>query len=130
MDKIKYRDTDQYIAAFPPEVKEGLETLRAAIREAAPESEEVISYNMPAFRLKSVLVYFAAYKNHIGFYPTNNPIKVFKKDLVKYHTSKGAIQFPIDEPLPLALVKRIVKFRVREVMIGKKSLQPAAGSRQ
>jgi uncharacterized protein YdhG (YjbR/CyaY superfamily) len=88
--------------------------LRKTIKEAAPQAEELISYNIPAFKQNGVLVYYAAYKNHIGFYPTSSPMKVFKKELANYKTSKGAIQFPIEKAIPKTLVSRIVKYRVKE----------------
>jgi len=84
------------------------------MREAAPEAVEVISYQMPAFKLNGILVYFAAFKNHIGFYPTSSGIEQFKKELSPYKWSKGAVQFPLDKPIPFALVKKIVIFRVKE----------------
>ncbi|MFY9309138.1 MAG: DUF1801 domain-containing protein [Bacteroidia bacterium] len=114
MEKIQYRSIDEYHSGFPENVQKMMEELRAIIREAAPRASEVISYNMPAFRQYGVLVYYAAYKNHIGFYPTGSPIRVFKDELVKYKTSKGAIQFPIDSRIPKTLVKKIVKYRVLE----------------
>jgi uncharacterized protein YdhG (YjbR/CyaY superfamily) len=88
--------------------------MRQAIREAAPEAEETISYRMPAFRLKGILVYFAAFKNHIGFYPTSSAIEVFKEKLSDYEISKGTVRFPINEPIPFGLVREMVKFRVKE----------------
>ena len=93
-----------------------LDSLRETILQAAPKAEEVISYNMPAFKLKKVLVYYAAHKEHIGFYPTSSPIKFFKDELAKYKTSKGAIQCPIDKRLPTTLIKKIVTFRVQETL--------------
>ncbi|MBS3945632.1 MAG: DUF1801 domain-containing protein [Melioribacter sp.] len=111
--KIKFTDVEEYLSVFPEEIIELLQTLRTAIKEAAPEAEEVISYNMPAYRYHGILVYFAAYKNHIGFYPGSSLInEVFKKDLVKYKTSKGTIQFPLDQQLPIKLIQKIVRFRV------------------
>ena len=113
MDKKKnYETIDEYIAQFPENIRQILNKLRQTIKEMAPEAEEAIRYGIPTFRLNGNLVHFAAYKNHIGFYPASEAIEVFKKDLVKYKTSKGAIQFPIDKPIPLGLVKRIVIFRV------------------
>ena len=112
--KATFSNTDEYIAMFPENVQEILQTLRAAIKKTAPAAEEVISYKMPAFRLNGMLVWFAANKEHIGFYPTASPIKVFKKELAGYKTSKGAIQFPFGKAIPLTLVKDIVKFRVKE----------------
>jgi uncharacterized protein YdhG (YjbR/CyaY superfamily) len=108
------RNTDEYIAGFPENIQEMLNELRSAIRKAAPEAEEIISYRMPAYRLNGVLVYFAAQKNHIGFYPTSTGVNAFREELSAYKTSKGAIQFPLDKPLPLKLVSTIVKFRVKE----------------
>jgi uncharacterized protein YdhG (YjbR/CyaY superfamily) len=111
---------DDYINLFPDEIKLKLETIRTAIKKAAPISTEVISYGMPAFKMNKVLVYFAAGKNHIGFYPTPNPIKVFSKELEGYKTSKGAIQFPLDKKIPLGLISKITKFRVKEDLEFKK----------
>ncbi len=91
-----------------------LELLRETIRDVAPEVEEVISYNMPAFKQNKVLVYYAVNKNHIGFYPTPSPILHFQKELKPYKTSKAAIQFPLDKPLPIDLIQKIVKFRIKE----------------
>jgi uncharacterized protein YdhG (YjbR/CyaY superfamily) len=109
-------DIDGYIAGFPIDIQKRLEKLRVTIRKAAPESEEVISYGMPAFRMKRILVYFAAHGNHIGFYPTSSGIKNFEKELSLYKTSKGAVQFPYDRPIPFHLVSEIVKFRMSEIM--------------
>lgn len=116
MNKIAHtvENIDEYHAAQPAEVRETLEKLRHAIRQAAPLATETISYGMPAFRANKVLVYYAFQKKHIGFYPTPNPIVHFKKELEKYNTSKGAIQFPLDKPLPLTLIERIVKLRLEE----------------
>ena len=110
----KNPDVDRYIAGFPDNVRELLMQLRAAVREAAPEAEEVISYQMPAYRLQGMLVYFAGYKNHIGFYPTSSGIKAFKQELSAYKGAKGTVQFPLDKPLPLDIIKKIVAFRVAE----------------
>lgn len=110
----KPKNTDEYIASFPKETQKLLEQLRVAIKQAAPKAEEVISYNMPAFKQNGVLVYFAGYEKHIGFYPTASPIVVFEEELAKYKTSKGAIQFPIEKNIPIALVKKIVKYRLKE----------------
>jgi uncharacterized protein YdhG (YjbR/CyaY superfamily) len=108
------KDIDQYIGTFPKDVQKILETVRATIKKAAPEAEEAISYQMPTFRLNGNLVHFAGYKNHIGFYPTPSGIEAFKKDLSTYKGAKGSVQFPIDQPVPLDLITRIVKFRVSE----------------
>ena len=112
-NKTAPANTDAYTKQFPPEVQVLLQKLRAAIKAAAPKAEEVISYQMPAYNYHGMLVYFAAYKNHIGFYPTGSGIEAFKKELSVYKGSKGAVQFPLDKPLPLALIKQIVKFRVQ-----------------
>lgn len=114
MDKKSFNSIDEYIAQFPVEVQKKLQELRAAIKASASEAVERISYQMPAFALKGNLVYFAAYKNHIGFYPTSSGIRVFKNELSKYEISKGTVRFPIDEPLPLELIGKIVQFRVAE----------------
>lgn len=107
-------EIDMYISGFPRKVQRLLQQLRATINKAAPKAEEVISYGMPAYRLNGILVYFAAYENHIGFYPTSSGIEAFKHELGDFKWSKGAIQFPLDKPLPSKLVTRIVKFRVKE----------------
>lgn len=108
------KSIDDYINQFPDDIKSKLETIRTAIKKAAPKSVEVISYGMPAFKQNKVLIYFAAGKNHIGFYPTPKPIIVFRKELEGYKTSKGAIQFPLDKKIPLTLISKIVKYRVTE----------------
>ena len=110
----KFDSIEEYHASFSEPVRKILDNVRKAIKQAAPLAIETISYNMPTFKLNRNLVHYAAYKNHIGFYPTPSPIKAFKDELAKYKTSKGGIQFPIEEPLPIALIKRIVKFRVME----------------
>ncbi|MEI8279705.1 MAG: DUF1801 domain-containing protein [Bacteroidota bacterium] len=114
MESTKFKSIDEYHATLPLSTQLLLDTLRKAISQTAPNATEVISYNMPAFRQNGVLVYYAAFKQHIGFYPTASPIIVFKDEIAKYQTSKGAIQFPIDKPIPVALVKKIVKYRVAE----------------
>ncbi|MFY9464442.1 MAG: DUF1801 domain-containing protein [Sediminibacterium sp.] len=106
---------DAYIASCPGTVQPLLEQLRTTIRKAVPDAEEVISYGMPAFKQHKVLVYFAAFKNHIGFYPTSSGVAAFRDELVQYKSSKGAIQFPLTQKLPLALITKIVKFRLKEV---------------
>lgn len=108
-------NTDQYIAAFPAEVAERLQQIREIIRRAAPEATELISYGMPAFRQQQVLVYFAAFKNHIGFFPTSSGVAAFEAQLANYKTSKGTIQIPHNQPIPEALIGEIVRFRVNEV---------------
>ena len=111
---IAAEDTDAYIAAQPEDLRVRLEQIRQTIKKAAPAAEEVISYQMPAFNYQGMLVYFAGYKNHIGFYPVSSAITAFKKELSKYPSSKGTIQFPNDQPLPLDLISKMVKFRVKE----------------
>lgn len=105
---------DNYIAGFPEKTQKLLEQLRATIIKSAPEAEEVISYKMPAYKLHGMLLYFAAYKNHIGFYPTSSAIKIFEKELSLFKGAKGSVQFPLDKPLPLQLITKIVKYRVKE----------------
>jgi uncharacterized protein YdhG (YjbR/CyaY superfamily) len=105
---------DEYIATFPAEIQKKLEEVRATIKAAAPDALEKISYQMPTFYLHGNLVHFAAYKKHIGFYPTPSGVVTFENELSQYETSKGAIQFPTDKPLPLDLIRKIVLFRVAE----------------
>jgi uncharacterized protein YdhG (YjbR/CyaY superfamily) len=111
----RFKTIDEYINAFPPEVRQVLEGLRKAIQDSAPNAEEAISYGMPAFKLNGDLVYFAAYKKHIGFYPRGpSAIEAFKDELSDYELSKGTIRFPLGQPIPLELVKRIVRFRAEQ----------------
>lgn len=105
---------DEYIAGFPEDIQQKLEQVRATIKEAAPGATEAIKYAMPAFVFKGNLVFFAAYKNHIGFYPAPTENEAFKEDLSAYKSGKGTLQFPFDKPIPLKLVSKIVKFRVKE----------------
>lgn len=114
METKKYRSVDEYHALCADAVKPLLADLRETILKTSPDIIETISYNMPAFKLNGVLVYYAAYKNHIGFYPTAKPMLVFKDELVDYKTSKGAIQLPLDKKIPKALIRKIVKFRITE----------------
>lgn len=113
-NKVGFTSIDEYIATFPEDIQKILEELRATIKVAAPEATEKISYQMPTFYLKGNLVHYAAYKRHIGFYPAPRGIEAFKDELARYEGSKGAIRFPIGEPLPLDLISRIVKFRVTD----------------
>jgi uncharacterized protein YdhG (YjbR/CyaY superfamily) len=115
-NKVKFNSIDEYIGLFPSEVQDILTTLRKVIKEAAPEATEKISYQMPTFAMHGNLVHFAAYKKHIGFYPAASGVAAFTDKLVEYKTSKGAIQFPIDKPLPYELIKEIVRYRVDENM--------------
>ncbi len=105
---------DEYIAAFPPKVQKILREIRATIQKSAPEAQEKISYQMPTFYLNGNLVHFAAFTSHIGFYPTPSGIEAFKEELSKYKGAKGSVQFPIDQPMPLKLIEKIVKYRVKE----------------
>jgi uncharacterized protein YdhG (YjbR/CyaY superfamily) len=107
-------EIDNYIKGFPTVVQQQLKNIRAIIKAVAPEAEEVISYGMPAYKLNGMLVYFAGYKAHIGFYPTASGIKHFLPKIQDYKHSKGAVQFPIDKPLPKALIEEIVIFRIKE----------------
>jgi uncharacterized protein YdhG (YjbR/CyaY superfamily) len=118
---VKSKETptniDEYIAAQPKEVQPLLQKIRATINESAPQAKETISYQMPAFKQNGILVYFAAFKDHISFFPTGSAVEAFKDRLSAYKTSKGTIQLPLDEPLPLDLIKEIVLFRVKETSI-------------
>jgi uncharacterized protein YdhG (YjbR/CyaY superfamily) len=111
---VKFKTVEEYINTFPAATKKILQQLRKTIKDAAPNAEEVISYNMPAYKQEGMLVFFAAYKEHIGFYPTPGGIEAFKKELSVYNSAKGSVQFPIDKPMPLALITKIVKYRVKE----------------
>ena len=113
-NKVRFNSIDEYIATFPAETQKILQALRATIKAAAPDADEKISYQMPTFALKGNLVHFAAHKNHIGFYPTPSGIEAFKQELSLYEGAKGSIRFPIEQPLPLELISKIVKFRVAE----------------
>jgi uncharacterized protein YdhG (YjbR/CyaY superfamily) len=110
----KPEDFDDYTRRFPKGVQRLLRTMRLTVRKAAPVATEAISYRIPAFKLDGMLVWFGAHANHIGFYPGASGIAAFKKELSKYKSAKGSVQFPLDEPLPLTLVTKIVKFRVKE----------------
>ncbi|MNJ40135.1 hypothetical protein D3C77_350220 [compost metagenome] len=107
---------DEYIAMFPDEVQVLLQSVRQVIKDAAPSAKEKISYQMPTFDLHGNLVHFAAYKKHIGFYPAPSGIAAFQEELSKYKGAKGSVQFPIDQPLPLELISKIVQFRAQENM--------------
>ncbi len=112
--KAGYNSIDEYIETFPKDVQKKLRQVRATVRAAAPDAEEKISYQMPTFALNGNLVHFAAFKNHIGLYPTPSGTEAFKREIAGYKTAKGSIQLPLDEPLPLELISRIVKYRVAE----------------
>lgn len=115
MKQTKMTTVDEYILQFPVEVQAILQTLRKSVKDISPEAEEKMSYQMPTYYLKGNLVHFAAYKNHIGFYPTPADIDAFKDELSDYKSAKGSVQFPIDKPIPFELIKRIVEFRVSEM---------------
>jgi uncharacterized protein YdhG (YjbR/CyaY superfamily) len=115
---------DEYIAAFPAQVRAILQKIRMIIREEAPGAGEAIKYRIPTFTLNGNLVHFAAFPKHIGFYPTPSGIEKFQKELAVYASAKGSVQFPLDKPIPYALIRRIVKFRVKE------SLEKAKGKKK
>ena len=114
MKQTAPKTIDEYIAGFPPDVQAILQKIRLTIRKAAPGAEETIKYQMPTFMLNGNLVYFAGFKNHVGFYPIPTGIEKFKKELAAYKQGKGSIQFPLDQPIPYGLISKIVKFRVKE----------------
>jgi uncharacterized protein YdhG (YjbR/CyaY superfamily) len=122
MDRTKqsFKTIDEYISTFPPDVQEILEALRQTTRKAAPDAVEAISYRMPTFKLHGNLVYFAAFKNHIGFYPVPSGIEAFAEELAPYRAGKGTIRFPMDQPIPFDLVTRIVQYRVQENLARRK----------
>jgi uncharacterized protein YdhG (YjbR/CyaY superfamily) len=113
--KILFKTVDEYINSFPRHVQEPLEQIRKTIKQAAPDAQELISYNMPSCKIhKRQLLYYAAHKNHIGFYPMKSAIEKFKNELSIYKGAKGSVQFPLDKPIPLDLITAMVKFRVEE----------------
>jgi uncharacterized protein YdhG (YjbR/CyaY superfamily) len=112
--KAKPKTIGEYIDAAPPQARAKLRQVRACIRAAAPGAQESLKWSMPAFSERRILVMFAGFKHHIGFFPTPSAVKAFAKDLARFKTGKGSIQFPLDRPLPLALVRKITAFRVRE----------------
>ncbi|OCB71984.1 hypothetical protein B0A79_16990 [Flavobacterium piscis] len=114
MDTKKPANIDEYIGAFPNDVQEILEKIRATIQKAAPDAKEKISYSMPAFEQNGIVVYFAAFKNHIGLYALPSGHETFREELSKYKSGKGSVQFPLDQPMPFDLIAKIVKFRVKE----------------
>lgn len=113
-DQKTPKTIDEYITGFPPEVQEILESIRQTIKQAVPDAAETISYQMPTFTLNGNLVHFAAFKKHIGFYPIPTGVEAFKDELSVYQGGKGSVQFPLDSPMPLDLIRRIVEFRVKE----------------
>lgn len=117
------RTIDEYIAGFPRDVQAVLGKVRQTIKKAAPGAQETIKYRMPTFLLNGNLVYFAGFKSHVGFYPIPSGVEAFKKDLAPYKQGRGSVQFPLDKPIPYALITRIVKFRVKENLAKAKSRQ-------
>ena len=113
-DSTPPKTIDEYIAGFPKDVQDILQKIRGIIKEAAPEAEETIKYQIPTFVLNGNLVHFAAFQKHIGFYPTPSGIEHFKKALAAYNSAKGSVQFPLDSPIPYDLIKKVVRFRVKE----------------
>ena len=114
MEKKQFNTIDEYISTFPKDIQQILQEIRETIHNAAPEAEEAISYQIPTFKLNGNLVHFAAWKNHIGFYPTPSGTKEFEKELSRYNRAKGSVQFPLDQPMPLTLIAKIVKYRVKK----------------
>jgi len=112
----KFSTVEEYLSFLPSKTRDIVETVRRTVKKAAPQARELISYNMPAIELNGILVYYAAHKNHIGFYPTPSGIDAFREELSVYEGAKGSVKFPIDQPLPLRLIKSIVEFRVMENM--------------
>lgn len=123
MERIYSTSIPAYIAAHPKYVQKLLTQLRSEIKKAAPGAAEAISYGIPTFKLNGNLVHFAAFKNHIGFYPAPSGIDAFREELSTYKSAKGSVQFPLDQPLPLSLISRIVRFRVRENLGKEKKVQ-------
>ena len=115
MDKKSYHSIDEYISDFPENIALILNKIRWCIQQSAPNAEETISYNMPAFKQKKIVVYFAAFKNHIGFYALPSGNEAFQKEILRYKTGKGSIQFPLNEDIPYDLIQKIVEFRVKEI---------------
>jgi uncharacterized protein YdhG (YjbR/CyaY superfamily) len=112
--KTRPKSVADYMEAAPKEARKKLREMRACIRKAAPEAEEGLKWSMPAFSYKRILVMYAGFKNHIGFYPTPSAVKAFAKELAKFETASGSIQFPLEKPLPLGLIRKITVFRVKE----------------
>jgi uncharacterized protein YdhG (YjbR/CyaY superfamily) len=125
-----FKTMDEYIDTFPKDVQRILNELRQTIREIAPDAEETINYEIPTFTLNGNLVHFAAFQNHIGFYPTSSGIQAFQEELSGYKSAKGSVQFPIHEPLPLPLIRRIVEYRVKENLEKKRRKQSSGKKSQ
>jgi uncharacterized protein YdhG (YjbR/CyaY superfamily) len=115
MKSIRAKNIDEYIAAFPKDIQKILKEIRATIRKTAPDAEETIKYDMPSFEQNGILVSFAAFKNHIGFYPAPREVEAFKKELAAYEGAKSTLKIPLDSPPPLTLIRKIVKFRVKQL---------------
>ena len=118
--KEQIRTIDEYISTFPESIQEILQQIRQSIKESAPQAQEAISYRIPTFKLNGNLVHFAAFKDHIGFFPTSSGVDAFQEELAGYGTSKGTIRFPLDKPIPFDLIRKIVKFRVKENLVRKR----------
>lgn len=129
VSKLKPTSIEEYIQAAPAETREKLSQLHATIRAAAPDAEESLKWNMPAYSYHRVLVTFAVFKKHIGFYPTPSAVAAFAKSLAKYKTAESSIQFPLDQPLPLSLISRITRFRVQESLGGDAKWKSGSGER-
>ena len=114
MSRPKFQTIDEYISKFPEKTQKILQKLRKIIINTAPDAIEAMSYQIPTFKLNGNLVHFAAYKNHIGFYPTPSGIEAFKQELSPYEVSKGTVRFPLNKPIPFELIRKIVEFRIRE----------------
>ena len=127
MKQTAAKNIDEYIAGFPRDIQERLQQLRSTIRKAAPDAEEAIKYQIPTYVWNGNLIHFAAFKNHIGLYPGSRAIENFKQELGKYELSKGTIRFPLDKPVPAALVTKIVKFNLKQRL--EKAKKKAAGQR-
>lgn len=131
-DPAEPKSIDEYIATFPPAVRKVLEEVRTTIREAAPGAGEAIKYRMPTFTLNGNMVHFAAYARHVGFYPAPSAIEKFSRELSAWKGARGSVQFPLDEPMPLALIGRIVRFRAKEQLElakGRREGKPTASRR-
>jgi uncharacterized protein YdhG (YjbR/CyaY superfamily) len=117
MARTRFTDVESYIDSFPEATRKLLQEVRETIGKAAPEAIQTINYGIPTFKFKGNLVHFAAFKNHIGFYPTPSGIEAFKNELSVYEGAKGSVKFPLDNPIPFELIERIVKFRVNECLL-------------
>jgi uncharacterized protein YdhG (YjbR/CyaY superfamily) len=120
MSRKTPKSIDEYVKRFPADVRERLEKMRETIQKAAPDAVEAIAYQIPTFRLNGNLVHFAAFTHHIGFFPTSSGTLAFKEELAPYKWAKGSVQFPFEKPIPFGLVRRIVKFRLKENQAKKK----------